>query len=602
VCVACIACATVAAVDYQTSTSEREGARGAHGGTKKSEDTPDAGGVVAAYLAVQDWVRTFSPPPADEPAAALPIVGASGACVIVRHAGRVLGTGVDAGDEAPLFVRRATGRALSDALGDRLVAALPHAARAEVGRSLSVELEVAGPRTVLPGRTFAQIAAQVEPGLEGIAIRRGDAVAVLFPAQMRSMNTAGALERLLPALAVELGLPARDYASLRREFGIRAYRFRTIHLAQRGPGEPAFQTVRGHTVIRQQAVDRDAIVAFCHALARHIMQAAATAGAGDEDMAGMLGAYRPVSDTYEPLIASSRDQALCALALARYASVPGMNAEAAESARAAARRLLLTLAADDGETDPAVTAAAAVLACAALRDNALGPLAIERGQRVLSSLQPDGRFAGATAPIPPAAQAMLVAALGRLPDALRPESGTIRQAIDAAWSSVPEGGRAALLPWIGWAELDLAAGAPPERLEDLRLLREQLNATRIETGPADVRGGLALTTGGRSRPTAQTTRPAAWLATMLADERLTPAAEAPGERAAHLRTMRYVLQLAVGERDAWSLRTPARGLGGLRAATWDSTQPTAAQAMGLLAGVETVRSLDALAGRPTGQP
>jgi hypothetical protein len=45
------------------------------------------------------------------------------------------------------------------------------------------------------------------------------------------------------------------------------------------------------------------------------------------------------------------------------------------------------------------------------------------------------------------------------------------------------------------------------------------------------------------------------------------------------------------------MRTPQRARGGLRAATWDCNQPTAAQALGLLAAAETLISLDTLAER-----
>ncbi|MDY7109369.1 MAG: hypothetical protein SYC29_12105 [Planctomycetota bacterium] len=45
----------------------------------------------------------------------------------------------------------------------------------------------------------------------------------------------------------------------------------------------------------------------------------------------------------------------------------------------------------------------------------------------------------------------------------------------------------------------------------------------------------------------------------------------------------------------WTIRTPQRAKGGIRAATWDLNQPVAAQAMGLLTAAETLISLDSLA-------
>ena len=54
------------------------------------------------------------------------------------------------------------------------------------------------------------------------------------------------------------------------------------------------------------------------------------------------------------------------------------------------------------------------------------------------------------------------------------------------------------------------------------------------------------------------------------------------------------MQLTVRETSSWSLQNPARALGGVRTALWDSDQPVPAQALGLLTAIETLWSQNAL--------
>jgi hypothetical protein len=549
-------------------------------------DGPDPTGVVAAYLALMRWTDGLAPPDPDDAAARLPIEGAEAVCVQLRRRGRVVGTGIDRagpGIDAAGMVRRAAGRALSAVLGDPVVAAVP-------------ELEVAGGLVPLPGRTFARLAEQIEPGLDGIAIRRGDATRLLFPAQMRATNRAANVERLLPSLAVDLGLPSREPAELAERFGARYYRFRTIHLAQRGPGRQPFETMRGQVIVPIDRADRAGVDELAEGLANNLIS---RLWRGDEPL-GLMGDYRLVADTYDPIIAGPRDQALAAFALARLASVPD-RAEPSEAVRmrTAAETILALLAlVHEGEADPrddpgacaAIVLAATELPGAAT-DPVIAPLLADAAARVRACF-PDALPPGAHA------RALLAHALSRLhaADPAPGDADAARRVLDETWEAVPAHQRITLLPWFGWAEVELAAatGAPIGHAGGLRALRELLDASRIGpggvAGPEDLRGGLALVATGRARASAQTTRPAAWLATMLAHPALTPPAERPAADARHRETMRFLMQLAVDDTMLWAVRTPQRAKGGLRASTWNTDQPVAAQAMGLLTAAETLRA------------
>ncbi len=565
---------------------------------------PDPAGVVAAYLRLAHWVRAFDPPKPASPEAGLPIDGAHAVYIQLRHRGRVVGRGVDGGGDA-LMVRRAAGRALAEVLGNPTVAGLPPEDRTRVGAALTIELEVAGPPTALPGRSFERIRDQLDPGLDGVALRRGDSIRWLFPARQRALGAAGSAERHLPALAVELGLPARELGELTRRFDVRVYRFRTIHLVQRGPGRRPFETVRGQVVVPAASVDRKSIAILAEGLGDHLLS---SLWVGDEPL-GIMGDYHPQRNKYDPLIASPRDQALAAFALARAATAPGLEAVSERFAGAASVILQELAAVASGEDDPLadpVACAAIVYAVTGNPDAQAAPVvsALFRAAAgtVARATDPE-RAEGSPAPPQrtPHDLAMIAGAAARL--AAAGDDGPVsaaaaRLAIDGAWASAPERDRVTLLPWIAWAEADLARATRRSirARDELRAMRRALALSRVGSvlvpGPVDLHGGLAVGSGPRPRPTAQTARLAVFLASALRDPVLTLPEEAPADRE-HLRhTMRFLIQLSVDDSFLWSMPSPQRALGGIRAAAWDDTQPVAAQAVALLAAAETLWSLD----------
>ena len=153
-----------------------------------------------------------------------------------------------------MMVRRAAGRAFGEVLGDPVVAQLAPTLLSTIGRKLTLELEVAGRPVPLLGRSFFELAREVEPGLDGLAIRRGDDWALSFPAQALARNTAGDIQRQLLRLAVELGLPAAKPADLLTRPDVSIYRFRTTHLTQSAADKRPFRTVRGDVVVARGEV------------------------------------------------------------------------------------------------------------------------------------------------------------------------------------------------------------------------------------------------------------------------------------------------------------------------------------------------------------
>jgi hypothetical protein len=565
---------------------------------------PDAGGVVTAYLTLREWVTNFDPPDVEDEAARLEIDGAAGACVILRYRGRVMGIGADDQFDA-LTIRRAAGRAMSGVLGDETIGNLPEARRERIGEALTLELECAGRLVPLPGRSFERIAEQIEPGLDGVAMRRGESVRLLFPAQLRARNTVDNVAQLLPTLAVDLGLPALPLDELTRRFECRVYRFRTIHLAQRTQTRRPFQSFRGQVLVEPGSVSAESVATMAEQITNHVFNAL---WPHDEPI-GLMGDYHAGNDVYEPLICPPATQGMTALALGRYARVPNLRDSTVARMQSGARVILRDLGQNTPEeidplSDPSASAAIvlAVAETPSVRDEAaIDVLYLQASQKVDHWLDDVSAVAGHDG-------ALLVAAAARLitsgPEAIAPDR--VRAGIDRVWSSVPEHQRVSLLPWIGWAEMDYAqaTGQPLAHADDLRALRAVLDASRIgasaETTQPDLRGGFALTGQHGARADAQTARPAAFLATMLRADALTPSADRAAATAAHLETMRFLLQLQVDDTLLWATPGPQRAKGGIRSATWSLHQPAPAQAMGLLAASETLISLHANQPAPPG--
>ena len=590
----------------------------------QDQPLPGAEGVVIAYLAARGWVNDFDPPGIESPEAQQEITGAAGVCIVLRQSGRIVGVGLDhVGDERML--RRAVGRALGQVLSDHAVARLPKDLRDEIGLSLTLEMDVAGPFIPLPGRTFDQIASRLEPGMDGIAIRKGETWDIRFPAQLMAMNNARNITGLLRGMAARLGFPRRTLREIRQQETITIYRFRTIRLAQLTPQGFPFQTHRSDDLVTRPDITPHRIIDLADGIADHLysrlwpQEWPGDAGEAYRKPPGLKGDYNPIADDYKPLVAPIMEQALAAFALLEYAETRKADQSRSEQARQVAHRILLDLALLDetnreGLNDPIACAALIYAFCDMTDDELVPALATLRDdaiRRILDCLQPQGEFRmtltdGGNRHIPPHGQAMLAGALSRawareLDPSLEKQS--VRQAIDAAWQSIPVPQQVTLLPWIGWAESDYALGSGGNLTNQTRLLtlRQAVEASRIDGSdasvPLDLDGGFSVSgrlSGTTPRATSQSLRLAVWIAGILPDSRLVMPAELASVREGHLHTIRFLLQLTARSTSSWRYRSPQRTFGGVRQALWDTDMPLAAQILGLLTASETISSLEKL--------
>ena len=263
-------------------------------------------------------------------------------------------------------------------------------------------------------------------------------------------------------VAGKLGLPPLELGQLREQQGLTVYRFGALQLAQtRAGGEPRFLS-RGGKLIPLSEVNARGLRALADRIASHLE---AHAWPGEEPL-GLMGSYQLISDSFEPKLAGPREQAMVAMALARYARTAGVDPKRAQAAAETAERLVIDLTrVDPGETDPlasAADAAAWLLAADATRraenpDESVAVFAARAGE-VLKSAWEDRTAWGGEISAP--ARAMIVLALTRAAP-WASDATWMREAategVRGLFRETPRGELVSLMPWLGWAELELVA-------------------------------------------------------------------------------------------------------------------------------------------------
>ena len=287
------------------------------------------GQAIDAWLHIGPWVEALDVPTADritDDAGVGPKI--KGVSIMLRFRGRVIGIG-SAYDRGTDTLRQATAAAVRDALDSRRVRDLPLDMRNSIGKETTLELEIMKKPIPLLGSTYEQMTTSIRPGIDGIAVRRGNDWRLAYPGRMQAFGLADRPERTLVRLLRELGLPPQQPGELRKMDDIQFYRFEVTVLTQKDPGGMPFESIRGADTI---GVPED-----ISTMAREIANAAAgnllsrlgsdprddvgdIPGATRLAALGLFGDYDLSIDKYTPLVAPPAAQALTAWALADTAS------------------------------------------------------------------------------------------------------------------------------------------------------------------------------------------------------------------------------------------------------------------------------------------
>ncbi len=517
-----------------------------------SPEAPTGLETVGAYRLVEPWIRSLAVPADAEG----PEVG--GACVTLRLRGRIVGRGVAIG-QGPSTLPDAARLAIEDALDDLAPASdLNAAERAKLeALGLTIALELAGDPVPVDEATYTEMSAAISPGTEAVAVGLGRQADAVFPLEMlfTGQQPGGAASRLVSELSGDPLLGTRQPADLVADAGATFFRLRTTAVAQVRPTEPPRVLYRGGRLVELgEVATRAELERFAQGMAQWLVRHEG------------VGTYLPTNGAVLDA-ADDSAAALQAFALARAIGLLG-DAEAD-----AVRDLVASL----ESADPLARA---------LEDLARHELGLEP-RRVPADPGDGSRVA----------RAIVAYALARTGE------GAAARALVSDLRAVENAAElVGVMPWLGWAEIELAGEGDIPSAIALRQMRAivtgfQLTAADAGTDNLDLVGGVVFTSGTAPLPTWHTARPVAFLATMVGDPRLTEPGEVDDELVGVLYGLRFLRQLSASEVEGFMYREPAEATGGVRAATWDQRMPIDATAMTLLAVVETLGALDALAAR-----
>ena len=553
---------------------------------------PPAEASRACFDAARSWLRDDHATSGDAaenkgkdaPLPALPEVPCSAAAVIIRLDGRPVGQAWKAGPETGLAAR-CLQEAWAQARADRRIASMPPDLRDRLGDRVTLEMEFAGDPEPLVGDRLDTLASRVDPALEAFAIRNGDRWAFAMPSLLQARNQAPLLNYLAMGVARDAGLDPAASRDLRLPDGAAAYRAPTRRLAQASFDAEPFESWRGSRLVELASIDAPAVRRMASGVAAHLAQRwPNTEGLPPDGVAaiealGPRSDYQPATGTWPSAISAPAEQALAALAMARWSRHPGLDATERDAARAFACRTLASLRdVTAEESDPRSDAAATACVLLAARElDAPGATPDAKAwsdvrlRAWIDQLRDSLRASGAgTTPPAGTAAAMACAALGPAADeSLMRRAWDPRQAERALQAT----------PWIADRMPADASAAWSDALRQLIAAQCPDGSGR---GPRDAAGGW----GGSAaapRPTAASAKATLALATALS----TPGLVGDADRRAGIeslrRSLRFLRQLQADEWACHAFRDPARAIGGIRSAPWDSDEPMAASAYALLA-------------------
>lgn len=312
--------------------------------TQAAADAPSEAVAIAAFLRAREWLDADSLPAPASPESGIPLAGVEGVCVLLRLDGRLVGAGQDA-DRDDRMLRRAVGRAVADALADSTIAAVREAAGDRVTVRLSLEIELAGPLRPLLGRTILEAAERVTPGIDGLALRRGERVERAFPSRLLASDLAARPDANLVSLLRAAGLPPRDLDEFEASERVSLARFATIRLREPRPGEAPGVVTRAGRTLDLSEVTRESTQALANRLVAKLAAQVVERDRSDASAgAALLGPYNPTADAHDPPLAGIASTAHAAVALAEASHATflpeALRATAAAKARALAAAVL----------------------------------------------------------------------------------------------------------------------------------------------------------------------------------------------------------------------------------------------------------------------
>ncbi|MBC24516.1 MAG: hypothetical protein CMJ32_11470 [Phycisphaerae bacterium] len=561
------------------------------------DDQPDIGDAVGAFLEARNWLDRERMPKPGEPESAVRIRGAVACAVVLRTNGRVVGVAMDdSGDQ--FMLRRAVGRAFSDALGDQAISSLPDSIRNTIGTRLSLELECAGAAEPIVGRSWDELASRLRPGIDGMATRVDDRFNFSFPSIMQVTNTTGHSASSFLKLATESGMEKSTPEQYRNRIGMGFYRVPMLRLVQESPKALPVETIRGDLVAPPVELSREHLEQRALMMIQHLSNRIV---AGDDEgiarevgSIGLLHEYLPHADSYRDLVAPPAEQAMAVLALHRIASDPGCSESLSAAATGLSDRILVAMAEvgtleEDPMEDPMCISL--LVMAAAEKVEPLSPRSSKLLDEAVATLPLTWLEHRDTRGTQPYMDAVIGAAASTgMADGLDDEGS--RQVLNQTWrmhSDDPQFWR--ILPWLIHADISTSMETPGmDRDVMIVAANDRLIRMQVQEDPnnPDMEGSFKLDPGAGAMSFS--------LLPMISIALEAQHQDDPARRRVLLDSLghglRFTDQLMIRPANQHRYRNIARSVGGIRKACWDSNQPLMATVLGLMFVGETGRCLD----------
>jgi len=549
----------------------------------------------------------LKPPDFTKDASLSPTFSATAAGVVLRLNGRPVGQAWarQTADHSSCLAQ-ALIKALTLANEDRILAHLPAQERANAARQLSLEIELVGDTRPFTGDRIDTLAARVDNGREAMAIRAGDRWAFSLPSLQQSLNQTQLPWYTMVLMAREVGVDAGSDKKFKLPDGVVMYRADTRRLAQIAAKAPAFEVSRAMLTVPLAQITNSALDQMAVAIAAHLETRIRNSdGLSKETLdtlqaLGPAGEYQPALGVVAQPVCAPLEQAMGAFAMARFAQMnfPEIDRAAArEFAIFTLQSLQQVVGQEKNPLDNLATMATCLLACQSLAHSTpdWADSTSKEWEKVL--------HAKVTAAFALNDQtdlqtwALCAAALAQ-------QSPTeVARALDTAWQIRPVEKLLSASPWMLMAEQRVGTSSDHARAKEacellqIMLVQNQLSRALNPDLAADLEGGWPIIANGASGATAQSSRPTLTMALALDPKLFSASPSTAKQNLDSLKLgLRFLKQLQVDQSGCYAFRDPAKSIGGIRAAPWDSNQPLGANATTLLAVLES-RGL--LANEPT---
>lgn len=549
----------------------------------------------------------LKPPDFTKDASLSPTFSATAAGVVLRLNGRPVGQAWarQTADHSSCLAQ-ALIKALALANEDRILAHLPAQERANAARQLSLEIELVGDTRPFTGDRIDTLAARIDNGREAMAIRAGDRWAFSLPSLQQSLNQTQLPWYTMVLMAREVGVDAGSDKKFKLPDGVVMYRADTRRLAQIAAKAPAFEVSRAMLTVPLAQITNSALDQMAVAIAAHLETRIRNSdGLSKETLEtlqalGPAGEYQPALGVVAQPVCAPLEQAMGAFAMARFAQI-----NFSEIDRAAAREFAIftlqslqhVVGQEKNPLDNLAAMATCLLACQSLAHSTpdWADSASKEWEKVL--------HAKVTAAFALNDQtdlqtwALCAAALAQK------SPNEVARALNTAWQIRPVEKLLSASPWMLMAEQRVGASSDHARAKEacellqIMLVQNQLSRALNPDLAADLEGGWPIIANGASGATAQSSRPTLTMALALDPKLFSASPSTAKQNLDSLKLgLRFLKQLQVDQSGCYAFRDPAKSIGGIRAAPWDSNQPLGANATTLLAILES-RGL--LANEPT---